>query len=132
MARQKARMAPHNGHCSQERPEIAGPRPAASPPGRLLSAQEAATMLGIATATLYDWLTQLDNGTLYIRGERFSIDYLQGGAKGQGRIKIESSEIERIKGAMRVRPRLISPRRPARAQVAYPGIHVPLGRPEDN
>ena len=62
----------------------------------LLSANEAARRLGITTATLYDWLAQSDVGTLIIRGQPVTINYFQGGAKGQGRIKLEVGEIERL------------------------------------
>ena len=60
----------------------------------LLSANEAARRLGITTATLYDWLAQSDVGTLIIRGQPVTINYFQGGTKGQGRIKLEVGEIK--------------------------------------
>jgi excisionase family DNA binding protein len=99
---------------------------------RLLTTNEAARRLGTSRTTLYDWLAQSDASTLRLRGQPFTIDYFQGGPKGQGRIMIEESEINRIKEAMRVRPRLVSQRRMPTRQVSYPGIHVKLGRPEDN
>jgi hypothetical protein len=95
-----------------------------------LTAQEAAGRLGIAVASLYDWLGQSDRGLLVIRGRPVTIDYLQGGAQGQGRIRIEAGEIERLKNLMRVRPQPCLPRRPPMPQVSFPGIKVPLGRPE--
>lgn len=95
----------------------------------LLTAQEAARRLGIAVASLYDWLGQSDRGLLVIRGQPVTIDYLQGGAQGQGRIRIEAGEAERLKGLMRVRPQPLLPRRPPIRQSTFPGITVPLGRP---
>ena len=70
----------------------------------LLSTEESARRLGITAATLYDWLGRSDCGLLVIRGQQTAINYLQGGEKGQGRIKIAASEVERIKELMRVRP----------------------------
>ncbi len=95
----------------------------------LLSAEQAAQRLGISTASLYDWLGQSDAGTLMIRGQAVTIDYLQGGPKGQGRIKIEAEEIERLKDLMRARPLRLPPRRPPVRREVYPGITVKLGRP---
>jgi len=62
----------------------------------LLSSQDAARRLGITTATLYDWLAQSDAGTFLIRGQPTTINYYQGGRKGQGRIKFDSQELERL------------------------------------
>jgi len=70
----------------------------------LLSVREAALRLGIQPTTLYDWLGSSRRGLLEIRGQRVSISYLQGGAKGQGRIWLEASEVERIRELMRVKP----------------------------
>lgn len=95
----------------------------------LLSAREAARRLGITVATLYDWLGQSDRGLLVIRGQPVTIDYLQGGSQGQGRIRIEIREVERIKDLMRVRPQRLAPRRQPIRQSSFPGITVPLGRP---
>jgi len=83
----------------------------------------------MSVASLYEWLGQSNAGTLCIRGEPFTIDYFQGGARGQGRIRIEASEFERLKQAMRVRPRPIA-NRPYVAKATYPGITVKLGRPD--
>jgi hypothetical protein len=58
-----------------------------------------------------------------------TINYLQGGPQGQGRIKIEAGEVERLKELMRVRPQAPPPRRLPVRRDAYPGITVPLGRP---
>lgn len=97
----------------------------------LLNADEAARRLGISTASLYGWLAQSNAGNLVIRGQAVTIDYLQGGPKGEGRIKIEASEIERLKDLMRVRPHSSTPRRPPIRQGYFPGITVKLGRPND-
>lgn len=97
----------------------------------LLTAQEAARRLGISTASLYTWLAESDAGTFMIRGQCATIAYLQGGPKGQGRIKIEAGEIERLKDLMRVRPHPPRQRSSPVQQAAYPGITVKLGRPTD-
>ena len=99
--------------------------------GELIAACEAARRLGISRASLYDWLAQSDASVLVIRGQPVTIDYLQGGAKGQGRIKLEAEEIERLKDLMRVRPCLPHQRRAPIKQETYPGIIVKLGRPQD-
>ena len=99
-------------------------------PEELLTAQEAARWLGIAVATLYDWLGQSDRGCLVIRGQAVTINYLQGGAQGQGRIRFEMAEVERLKDLLRVRPQPLRPRGlPVRRNV-FPGITVPLGKPD--
>jgi hypothetical protein len=95
-----------------------------------LTAQEAARRLGVAVTSLYDWLGQSDRGLLVIRGQPVTIDYLQGGAQGQGRIRIEAHEVERLRSLMRVRPQLTPPRRPPTRPATFPGITVPLGRPD--
>ena len=97
----------------------------------LRSAPEAARRLGISTAGLYDWLAQSNAGALVIRGQPATIDYFQGGPRGQGRIKIKADEVERIKKLMRVRPGPARQRRPPTSRKQqYPGITVPLGRPD--
>ena len=95
----------------------------------LLTAAEAARRLGVTTTTLYDWLGRSRIGALEIRGQKAVIQYFQGGARGQGRIRIEAGEVERLRDLMRVRPLHPAPviRRPRIA--AWPGITVPLGRP---
>lgn len=95
----------------------------------LLTTREAARRLGISTACLYDWLAQSNAGRFVLRGQPVTIDYLQGGPRGQGRIRIEVGEIERLKDLMRVRPNSAPQRRPPLRQTAYPGITVKLGRP---
>ncbi|MBL9083046.1 MAG: DNA-binding protein [Planctomycetales bacterium] len=95
----------------------------------LLTAAEAARRLGVTTTTLYDWLGRSRIGALEIRGQKAVIQYFQGGARGQGRIRIEAGEVERLRDLMRVRPLHPAPvvRRP-RIET-WPGITVPLGRP---
>ena len=84
----------------------------------------------MAPATLYAWLGLSDRGLLVIRGAAATIDYFQGGSKGQGRIRIEEREVERIRELMRVAPRRAPERRPHRVpNETYPGITVRLGRP---
>ena len=93
----------------------------------LLSAPEAAAKLGITTTSFYDWLAQSDAGNFMIRGRPVTVDYSQGGRKGQGRIKIEAREVQRLKELMRVRPKLAVKRRPPTKRHHYPGITVELG-----
>lgn len=99
------------------------------PSDPLLNAGEAARRLGITTTCLYDWLGQSDRGLLVIRGRAVTVNYLQGGPRGQGRIRIESAEIERLKDLMRVIPHVHVPRRLPDRAMNFPGITVPLGRP---
>ena len=97
----------------------------------LLSTSDAAQRLGISTATMYQWLADSDSGTLVIRGQPVTIDYFQGGPRGQGRIKIEAHEVERLKELMRVRPRPTRQRRQPKQRRYFPGITVELGDPGD-
>lgn len=96
----------------------------------LLTPKEAAHHLGIAVTSLYAWLGQSDSGLLVIRGKPVTINYLQGGPQGQGRIRIEAGEVTRLKELMRVKPQRIIPRDGPVRQQTYPGITVPLGRPD--
>ena len=96
-----------------------------------LSAIEAAEGLSISVTTMYDWLGQSDRGLLRIRGHSVTIDYYQSGPRGQGRIRIEATEVDRLKELMRVRPRPARRRRPPTKQHHYPGITVELGDPGD-
>ncbi|MDA1013988.1 MAG: DNA-binding protein [Planctomycetota bacterium] len=97
----------------------------------LLSSQDAARRLGITTATLYDWLAQSDAGTFMIRGQPTTINYYQGGRKGQGRIKIDSQELERLLELMFVSPKSQTIRRAPRKQTSMQHITTKLGRPDD-
>jgi hypothetical protein len=94
-----------------------------------LSAKEAASRLGISTTTVYGWLGDSDHGLLVIRGQPVTIEYFQTGPNGQGRIQIEASEVDRLREFMRVRPKPGISRRPPTRHKVYPGITVPLGRP---
>ncbi len=98
----------------------------------LLTAAAAAARLGITVTTLYDWLGRSRIGKLVIRGRHVTVDYLQGGGRGQGRIRIEASEVQRLREVMRVRPHAVVVRTPPVKQVQWPGINVPLGRPRSN
>ncbi len=95
-----------------------------------LTAQQAAEELGISVLTFYDWLAQSDRGEFEIRGRSQSINYFQGGRRGQGRIRIEMTEIIRLKEEMRVKPCTGTRRRRPINSKVYPGITVPLGRPD--
>ena len=95
----------------------------------LLSTIEAARCLGVSRATLYTWLGESDNGCFLLRGQPVTIQYFQTGARGQGRIKIEAQEVERLRDLMRVQPRSQTVRRPAIRQNQFPEIVVKLGRP---
>lgn len=78
---------------------------------KLLTSEQAAAKLGISVLTLYDWLSQSDSGKFAIRGQAITINYFQGGRRGQGRIRIENQEVERLQDAMRVQPQPQAPRR---------------------
>lgn len=95
----------------------------------LLTAAEAARRLGIRVTTLYDWLGRSRIGELIVRGRPVTIEYLQTGPKGQGRIGFEPREVDRLLDLLRVRPQQGPPRRRPAVPSAWPGIHVPLGRP---
>jgi len=95
----------------------------------LLTTRDAARRLGIAPATLYGWLAQSNAGAFRIRGQLITIQYLQGGADGKGRIRIEAHELERLIDLMRVRPQRSLPRRRPTREEQFPGICVKLGLP---
>jgi len=97
---------------------------------KLLPSRQAAQQLGISRATFYDWLRQSNAGKFVIRGRSVTIDYLQGGGRGQGRILIESSEIDRLMDLMRVHPRSIPQRKLPVPKPEFTWITVPLGRPK--
>ncbi len=98
---------------------------------QLLSSDEAAQSLGIRVLTLYDWLKQSDAGEFQIRGKGVTIAYFQGGRRGQGRIKIDRQEIERLLNLMRVQPRRENRRRIPSAKRSPHYITTPLGRPKE-
>lgn len=98
-------------------------------PAELLNTKESARRLGVGVGQLYELLRLSNAGELRFCGQAVTIDYYQGGPRGQGRIRIGADEIERLLELMRVRPRALSPRRPLVRRPAYPGITVELGRP---
>lgn len=97
----------------------------------LLSSGQAAQRLNISVLTLYDWLSQSDAGEFEIRGQPVTIAYYQGGRKGQGRIRIDTQEIERLLSLMRVAPKAARSRKRAQNKSALQHITTKLGRPED-
>ena len=97
----------------------------------LLSSQEAARRLGISPTTLYDWLAQSNAGTFMLRGQPVTIRYYQTGRRGQGRIKIECQEVERLLALMRVSPTSTQIRRPPSKKASLNHITTRLARPED-
>jgi transposase-like protein len=96
----------------------------------LLNVRESAQRLGIAPSQLYAWLRQSDRGEFVLRGQHVTIEYFQGGPRGQGRIRIHPREIDRLNGLMQVSPREMQRRRPPLRRDMFPGISVPLGRPK--
>ena len=98
---------------------------------QLLSCSNAAARLGIAAATLYDWLSQSDGGDFLIRGEAVTIHYFQGGRKGQGRIKIAESELKRLLSLMAVTPHPAINRKIPRPKQSLQQITVKPGRPDE-
>lgn len=96
----------------------------------LLTSKEAACRLGVSVGQFYEWLRLSNAGDLKFCGHAVTIDYFQGGPKGQGRIRIDAVEVERLLEFMRVRPRTLPARRPIVRHPVYPGITVELGRPD--
>jgi hypothetical protein len=98
---------------------------------RLLNSKDAAAALGVSVLTLYDWLSQSDAGEFEIRGQPVAIGYYQGGRRGQGRIKIDTEEIERLLSLMRVAPKATRSRKRSERKSALQHITTKLGRPDD-
>jgi len=96
----------------------------------LLTATQAAERLGVTVTTLYGWLAESDLGLFVLRGAPVTISYFQSGRQGQGRIRIEAEEVERLKELMLVRPRSVQPRRSPIRRQEFPLITVRLGRPD--
>jgi len=107
---------------------LTGPQSAMN---KLLSSFEAAERLGIAVATLYEWLSQSDVGRFHIRGQRVNIEYYQGGRRGQGRIRVPKKEVERLLSMMRVSPRQATSKPHSPSKPITKHITVALGRPDD-
>lgn len=95
-----------------------------------LNAEDAARRLGIRRATLYDWLADSNGGHFMIRNQPVVIDYMQGGRRGQGRIRISVSEIDRLMQLMRVTPASDPVRAKPQSPHLFRGISVRLGRPD--
>ncbi|EAQ80663.1 hypothetical protein [Blastopirellula marina] len=95
-----------------------------------LSSTDAAERLGIAVLTLYEWLSQSDAGEFQIRGRQVSIDYYQGGRRGQGRIRLAEKEVERLQGLMRVSPGCKQYQRSPTRKPKMQHITASLGRPD--
>jgi hypothetical protein len=96
-----------------------------------LNTEEAAYELGINVLTLYDWLNQSNVGEFRIRGAQVCIEYFQGGAKGQGRIRIRRGEVKRLLDLMRVHPKSTPARRSPQPKRGLQHITSKLGRPDD-
>jgi hypothetical protein len=97
----------------------------------LLTSADAAARLGIERSTFYDWLSQSDSGSFMIRGQETTIAYFQGGRRGQGRIQIEESEVERLLELMKASPRPQRQHNPMRESTDLQHITTKLGRPDD-
>lgn len=100
-------------------------------PSELLSSEIAARRLGIRVLTLYDWLSQSDGGVFEIRGQSVTIEYYQGGRRGQGRIMIDAEEIERLLSLMRVTPKGAYIRKRPEKETKLQHITTKLGRADD-
>ncbi len=100
-------------------------------PPKLLTTEDAAQMLGIATGTLYAWLSQSDSGAFTIRGQSLTIAYFQGGRRGQGRIRIAENEILRILATMQVTPKGAREPKGTNKTLELTHITTKLGRPDD-
>lgn len=100
--------------------------------GELLTTSEAARRLGLARASLYDWLARSNAGELVIAGYPTAIEHFQSGRAGRGRIRIPANEIDRLLALMRVTPKASPPprRRPTKVS-EFTHIRVPLGRPPE-
>ncbi|MEZ6125220.1 MAG: DNA-binding protein [Planctomycetaceae bacterium] len=98
----------------------------------LLTSQQAAEALGISVLTLCDWLGQSDAGEFEVRGEPVTIEYYQGGRKGQGRIRIDGAEVRRLLSFMRSTPKPQCRRQsPTKKSNSFRHITTKLGRPDD-
>lgn len=100
-------------------------------PFELLSSETTAQRLGIRVLTLYDWLSQSDNGVFEIRGQTVTIEYYQGGRRGQGRIRIDAQEIGRLLSLMRVTPKATYLRKRPEKVTTLQHITTQLGHPDD-
>jgi hypothetical protein len=95
----------------------------------MLTPGQAASRLGVTATTVYDWLGRSRRGLFVLRGQPVTVEFFQTGAKGQGRIRIPAREVERLREMMRVPVEPARTRRPPVRRDRFPGITVPLGRP---
>ncbi|MCE9556547.1 MAG: helix-turn-helix domain-containing protein [Planctomycetes bacterium] len=95
----------------------------------MLTPKQAASRLGVTPTTLYDWLGRSRRGLFVLRGRPVIVEYFQTGAKGQGRIRIATKEVDRLRELMRVPVEPTHSPRPSVRRNRFPGITVPLGRP---
>jgi len=98
---------------------------------KLLNSEQAADALGISVPTLYDWLSQSDRGEFAIRGVPVTISYLQGGRRGQGRIKVSAKEVERLLELMRVSPKPKKKLPKRRGSSEFRFLQCEPGRPDE-
>ncbi|MFN3150483.1 DNA-binding protein [Bremerella sp.] len=98
---------------------------------KLLNSEQAADALGISVPTLYDWLSQSDRGDFAIRGVPVTISYLQGGRRGQGRIKVAAKEVERLLELMRVSPKPKKELRKRPVNSGFSFLKSKPGRPDE-
>jgi hypothetical protein len=100
---------------------------------QLITSKSAAESLGINVLTLYDWLSQSDAGTFKLRGESVTIEYYQGGARGQGRIRMSLAEVQRLLSLMRVTSgsRPVPTRRQVKMKRTLQHITTRPGRPDE-
>jgi hypothetical protein len=96
----------------------------------MLTPRQVAARLGVTATTLYDWLGRSRRGLFVLRGQAVTVEFYQTGAKGQGRIRLPAREVERLKELMRVPVEPARVRRPPVRRDRFPGIIVPLGRPD--
>lgn len=92
---------------------------------------QAARRLGISVSTLYGWLRQSNAGVFEIRGQQVTIAHYQTGGRGQGRIRIDSGEIDRLLSLMRVSPQPNAPRKRPTKKPGLRHITAKLGHPDD-
>ena len=97
---------------------------------QLLTARDAASLLGIKRATLYSWLAESRAGEFVINGQPVTIEFYQSGRRGQGPIRIPNDEIQRLLHFMR--SKFVRVSKPSRSTPKhYPGITVELGHPDE-
>jgi hypothetical protein len=96
----------------------------------MLTPKQAAARLGVTATTLYDWLGRSRRGLFVLRGQPVTVEFYQTGAQGQGRILLPAREVGRLKELMRVPVEPTRTRRPPVRRDPFPGITVPLGRPD--